>query len=207
MHFFLYLIFGVLPAGILLKVIRHKLLYHFQVIEPGRMYRCGILSPFALRWICRKYHIQTILVFVSPKELFQGNWYNQECDYCRSRNIFLIHIPLFPDRPPTEEQIQQFLEIATDSRRQPILLHCNAGVIRTNMMAAIYLKHRFRHTGRELLEQLPFFGHDLEKRPAVREFILRCQPTLRMPSLLTPVSSDSRGRPPSDVSISEKRDM
>lgn len=175
-------------------VVRHKLLYHFQTIDPGKMYRCGILSPLALRWICRKYRIKTILVIVSNKELSQGDWFVKESAYCLQNKIHLIHIPLFPDNPPTDEQIHQFLRISMDPQHQPILIHCNAGVIRTNMMVAIYLKSRFQHTGEELLEQLPFFGHDLKKRPAVRDFILRFQPKFRVPSLLTPKHTDSRGK-------------
>jgi len=39
---------------------------------------------------------------------------------------------------PDEDEVVQFLEVATDPRRQPVFVHCRHGADRTGMMCAIY---------------------------------------------------------------------
>ena len=76
------------------------------------------------------------------------------------------------DCPPADQQIQYFTQIAMNAENYPILIHCVQGVIRTNMMVAVFLKHYHGMDNHTIIENLPFFGHALEKRPKVRDFIL-----------------------------------
>lgn len=172
-YYFL-LMFLVLVLAVI-AVLRHKIYYHFKVVEPGKLYRSGRLSPVGLHLICRKYRIKTIVSLVSKKEISEQNCYQVEERFCRHNKINLINILLEQDRPPEPEQVHRFLQISMNSDFQPILVHCEAGIIRTNMMIATYLKNRFYKPNLEILENLPLFGHSIDERPVVKDFIIGYQ--------------------------------
>ncbi|OPZ99042.1 MAG: Dual specificity phosphatase, catalytic domain [Planctomycetes bacterium ADurb.Bin412] len=75
------------------------------------------------------------------------------------------------DCPPSAQQIESFLRMTQDSQNQPILIHCAQGVVRTNMMVAVFLKQYYDMDNHKIMKMLPFFGHRLEKRPRVHDFI------------------------------------
>jgi protein tyrosine/serine phosphatase len=75
------------------------------------------------------------------------------------------------DCPPTVQQIESFLQLTKESRNLPILIHCAQGVVRTNMMVTVFLKHYYDMDNHKIMKILPFFGHRLEKRPRVHDFI------------------------------------
>jgi len=95
----------------------------------------------------------------------------------------LINIPLLTDKPPEPEQIHQFLQITMHPEFQPVLVHCESGVIRTSIMVTVYLKNRFGIPNLKIFQNLPFFGHNIDKRPKVKDFILNYQPEASEPTL------------------------
>jgi len=112
----------------------------------------------------------------TEKEYNRGTWYEKESRFCRRNNIKLVDIPIEFDTPPDTNQIHKFLDVVIDTQRYPVLVHCEAGVIRTGMMVAVFLKHRFGTSNEQILRQLPLFGHDWDTKRRrsrkVREFIL-----------------------------------
>jgi protein tyrosine/serine phosphatase len=171
MHEIVFLIIFV-SAAFAALIVRHKIYYHFRVVERGKLYRCGFLSRIGLHSVCRKYRINTIIDLVSEKELAVDNRYRIEVQYCRKNNIKLFNIPLRMDNPPELEQVRQFLHICMNPDFQPVLVHCDAGIMRTNAMIAVYLKNRFKIQNKEILQNLPFWGHSIDKRPRIKNFIL-----------------------------------
>jgi tyrosine-protein phosphatase SIW14 len=51
--------------------------------------------------------------------------------------INYINIPIVDERAPTAEQAQQFIDIASDSKNWPILVHCHGGEGRAGVMSAL----------------------------------------------------------------------
>ena len=73
-----------------------------------------------------------------------------------------VHIPMhsgpFSADPPTDEQVQQFLTVASDSTQYPMFIHCHAGKDRTGAMSAIYRMQVCGWTRDEAIEEMRAFG-------------------------------------------------
>jgi len=61
--------------------------------------------------------------------------------------------------PPTEAQVQQFLELTADPDRRPLFFHCAQGKDRTGMMAAVYRVEFDRWTNGEAIHEMQTFGY------------------------------------------------
>jgi protein tyrosine/serine phosphatase len=168
------LVVGIVP--LLYAVEQHHTLYHFEPVDPGKLYRSGTLSRRGLEKVHSRTGIKTIINLRSEAEKNQGSWYATEKDLASARGITLVDLPMLPDVPPDAEQIRQFLQVVSHPGRLPALVHCEMGVIRTGMMVAVYRIAALQQDNKEVLQRLPLFGHTLDSRPAVREFILRYAP-------------------------------
>ena len=165
-----------LILGILL-VDSHKTLYHFREVDPGRLYRSGTLSERGLKRVARLTGIKTIVNLRAEREYAEdGGWHDREKSFAMRNDIMLVDIPMEPDTPPTQEQMRKFLDLATSDERTPVLVHCAQGVVRTGMMVAAYEVAVKGQESAKVLERLDWFGHSLDKRPQVRDFILRLRP-------------------------------
>jgi protein-tyrosine phosphatase len=166
---------AVLLLGSVAAIAWTKTMYHFKTVDPGKVYRSGTLSNFALE-VTRKFHgIKTIVNLRTEREM-KDDWYTREKAFVEANGMQMVDIPMPPDTPPTPEQIAKFLAVATDPQMQPILVHCEMGVIRTGMMVAVYNLSILKHANEEVFKDLPWFGHTFERRPAVKEFILGYNP-------------------------------
>jgi protein tyrosine/serine phosphatase len=146
--------------------------YHFRVVDPGRLYRSGTLSAHELAVVRRRTGFRTIVNLRSTKEYAAGTWCQTERDFAAANGIRLVNIPLRPDTPPSPEQLAEFIAVASSPASQPVLIHCEAGVIRTGIMVAAYQVLVQGKDSKDVLKRLPMFGHHMEKRPQVRDYIL-----------------------------------
>ena len=178
-------LFLIAAAGGLFFYCRHKIYYHFKVVVPGQLYRSGTLGTVGLYMVGRQFKIKTIINLRTEKEYQRGSWYEKESRFCKQNSIVLVDIPMKFDTPPDTNQIRRFLDVVMGPARQPVLVHCEAGIIRTGMMVAVFLKHRFGTPNAEIVRQLPLFGHSLEtekrKNRKIKEFILNYQPVDPVP--------------------------
>ncbi len=151
---------------------RHKTIYHFETVDEGKVYRSGCLTERGLRWAYRLTGFKTIINLRSVAERDEGKWYNTEKDFAKSRGINIVDIPMLPDTPPDEAQVKHFLLVITNPEMLPALIHCQAGVIRTGMMVAVYKISVLKEDNEKVLRDLPMYGHKFENRLAVKDFIL-----------------------------------
>jgi protein tyrosine/serine phosphatase len=151
---------------------RHKTLYHFETVDEGKLYRSGCLTERGLSWGHKLTGFKTIINVRSVAERDMGKWYNAEKDFAKSRGITLVDIPMEPDTPPDGEQVKHFLSVMTNPEMLPVLIHCEAGVIRTGMMVAVYKISVLGEDNEKVLRELPMYGREFEDRLSVKDFIL-----------------------------------
>lgn len=111
----------------------HKLLRwrRFDVVEPGVLYRSGILKDWQLRRAIQRYGIKTVFSFTFTN-------HRREEEVCREEGVRRYFQYLPGDGVGTDDPYLRFLQIAQDPANHPILVHCSAGVQRTGGAVALY---------------------------------------------------------------------
>jgi protein tyrosine/serine phosphatase len=99
--------------------------------------------------------------------------------------VRFVDMPMVPETPPSDEQLASWLALIDDPSNHPVLVHCKHGVVRTGMMVAVYEVEYLDRENRDILEDIPMFGHDLyvPHRKPMRDFILGYTPRARAVSL------------------------
>ena len=90
---------------------------------------------------------------------------NDEC-FIREAGLNYVHIS-FKVWRPNDEQVVQFLQVATDPNCQPVYVYCNRGAERTGMMSAIYRTVVCGWSREEALQEMtqgPFDYHSIYKK-------------------------------------------
>jgi tyrosine-protein phosphatase SIW14 len=150
---------------------------HFAVVEDGVLYRSALLTPGNLNKVLDRYGIKTVVdlsVYLDPK---REDLHQQEARRCREKGVVWIPLSMPVEKPPTGEQISQWLDLLKNPENHPILVHCTHGVVRTGMMVAIYEMELKKEDNRQVFSRLPTFGHEWEEE--IREFILNYDPRMQ----------------------------
>lgn len=153
----------------------HKTMYHFKTVDAGKVYRSGTLSNIGLKIAHELYGIKTIVNLRSEGEM-QRDWYARQKEFARSNEMNMVDIPMLPDTPPDPAQIDQFMSVVSNPDMLPVLIHCQAGIIRTGMMVSVYRIGVLGESNGTVMAELPWFGRTFEERPAVKDFILSYSP-------------------------------
>jgi protein tyrosine/serine phosphatase len=141
---------------------------HFLTVEPGVLYRSGRLRTHNLEKVLDEYGIRTVVNLRDPL-------YEQR-RVCQDRGVRVVDLPMRPETPPSEEQLEQWLALLDDPESRPILVHCEHGVVRTGMMVAIFEMEYARKDNRDALSDLPMFRSEPDVPERMREFILNYEP-------------------------------
>ncbi len=156
--------------------------YHFRVVTPGVLYRSGFLHRENLRHVIEKYGIRTVVNLSTAREKDKGDWDPEgEIEVCREEGVRLIQMPIEDETPPSADQLAAWLALLDEAKSQPILVHCDHGVVRTGMLVAVYEMERLGKTNQQAFDDLPRFGHTFYKpgREHVRAFVLGYVPRSR----------------------------
>ena len=150
--------------------------YHFVTVTEGVLYRSGWMKPHGMNEMIRNHGIRTVvnLCLPSEEESLNNDNFLTEQRICRDNSVKLIYLPMLGNTPPTQEQIDQWLNLLKDGNSLPVLVHCAQGVTRTGTMIAIYEMEFLHKSNKEAMSQLSIFGHklDVPKRAKLRDFLL-----------------------------------
>jgi protein tyrosine/serine phosphatase len=108
-----------------------RTLYNFGTVAEGRVYRSAQPSPWMLRWAVANHGVRTLVNL-------RGRTPGFESHFAAQRGLRLFSFDLSASRPPTDEDVERFLDILGNPEHYPILVHCRSGVDRTGYMLALY---------------------------------------------------------------------
>lgn len=83
--------------------------------------------------------------------------YREEAERAGFRYFWM---PIYPGEPPSDEEIDRFLQITADPDNQPVYIHCTLGIDRTGLMSGIYRIERDGWTNEQAVEEMEYFGHN-----------------------------------------------
>ena len=151
---------------------------HFQVVEPGYLYRSATIPPEELADLVQRHGIRTVVNLRSELENEQGDWHAREAATLQAAGVALIDLPMHTGYPPDSESLEGWLDVLGDADARPILVHCQYGVVRTSIMVSIFKMERQGSEGREVWEEFELFGGELANpiRSRVADYLLGYRP-------------------------------
>jgi protein tyrosine/serine phosphatase len=166
---------GALALGVVLlvavgSVVRHRLgPKHLLTVTPGVLYRSGQLTPEQLADVVDRYGIRTVVNLRAENEYDRDDWYRDEVATTEQLGAAHVDLPMNAGFPPSDEVLSAWLDLLDDPAAQPLLVHCEHGVIRTGIMVGVYEVEKRSLAATEALSRFERFGHDFPER--VRERI------------------------------------
>jgi protein tyrosine phosphatase (PTP) superfamily phosphohydrolase (DUF442 family) len=131
------LVLGLAPAFILLVVAASPFLgslgENFHLVIPGRVYRSGQLSPESLRERAAREGIRSV---INLRGANPGQpWYDRECAATRRQDLTFYDLPV-DSQCPTASELRELLDVL-ERCPKPVLVHCQSGIDRSGIVAAI----------------------------------------------------------------------
>ena len=137
---FVMIILAVLVA---VGLVRHFHIKNFQTVVPEVLYTSGQPRGMDYTRLLYKYHIGTIVNVRLPSEHRERNWYNEEITWVRENGVNYIELPIAKGGDtqglPDERVQAAFLEIMSDVKNLPVLVHGSSGRKRESILAAVWL--------------------------------------------------------------------
>jgi hypothetical protein len=147
------------PAGGL-TYRHHKRYKHLAIHEPAMVYRSAWLDAGVFREIIEKYQIRTVLNLCEPNELGEQRCIDQRAAV-QGSGARLVEMPMPADTlDPADPAIQPFVDLLSDPKNYPLLVHCQHGVTRTAKVLTMYDILFRGMTADQSLAAMPRFGRD-----------------------------------------------
>jgi protein tyrosine phosphatase (PTP) superfamily phosphohydrolase (DUF442 family) len=144
--------------------------YHLVVVDPGKLYRDGNRSVREFTNALRKAHPKTIVTIIDDQEYNEPEFVAGR-EIAKARGIEYHWIPVKAGWYPTPAQVREFLAIATDPAKQPVLYHDDEGIRRAGMMMAAYQETVLGYDNEKTKASIQTFGHSERTIGEVKQFI------------------------------------
>jgi protein tyrosine/serine phosphatase len=152
-------------AGSLLWSRGNALPKRFGVVEAGRLYRCGEITPRQLEHVASEYGIRTVLSLLNPNAPESI----AERQAAERLGLRWLNVPLPGDGASTAEERERVKAVLFDPAATPLLVHCAAGVNRTGLAIGMYRIHQQSWSVEQVLAEMRRYGfEDLPKHDSVR---------------------------------------
>lgn len=159
--------------------------YHLIVVDPGKLYRDGNRSFREFKNSMRKSGAKTVVAIIDQEEFGQPEFV-QAREYVKARGLEWFWIPIKAGAYPRPEQVKEFLAIARDPAKQPVLYHDDEGIRRAGMMMAAYQESVLGYDDAKAKAAIQAFGHSDRTIDDVRRFIDAYDPVKGLTADLNP---------------------
>lgn len=140
---------------------RYDGLYHFDVVRPGVLMRCGQPRLSELRRIHEAFRLRTVVAARGgTRHPLRGRWFGREREFCRQAGIRFVHMPFADQSAPPADLFDRFVELVRQPDAAPVLVHCEQGIHRTGVLVAAYRVAVERVSLDAALEELRCGGFD-----------------------------------------------
>lgn len=163
--------------------------YHFAAVQEGVLYRDGVRTIREFKIAIRRAKPKTIVRLIDEAEQ-KTEPFVSETAYCQDQGIALIELPIKLGGWPTPEQVNMFLNLATNPNHQPVIVHCAQGVRRTGMLVAAYQQSILGHDATKAKKEMLTFGHSQRTVGDVMKFIDVYDPKQRTLPTSLPVGKE-----------------
>jgi len=85
--------------------------------------------------------------------------------------INYVNIPMRPDKPPTQAQINQFFNLTNNSANLPVYVHCLQGKDRTGIMTALYRFNEYNWSFKKTYSEMRKMGYHIYFYPRQKWFL------------------------------------
>jgi protein tyrosine/serine phosphatase len=189
-----------LGAGVYAAVRPEFVPRRFGVVEEGKIYRSGRLSPAAVARLHEEKGIRTIIDF--------GAWEPESVEERReqrtaealgiTRHVFRLE----GDSRGDPNAYVKALRIMNDPKAQPVLVHCSAGSERTGCVVMLQRHFHENYTPEQAYAEAQNYDHRPHKNPYLIETFMDWKGPIReslrtgepipftMPTIATPCSID-----------------
>lgn len=174
-------------AGVLWPCVSTLHPRRFGVVEEGKVYRSGRLSPVALARLHERHKIRTIIDLGTYPEGSAGE--RREAETARALGIRRYRFELSGDSTGNPAYYARALAIMTDPAQQPVLVHCGAGSERTGMACIQYRHHAQGVPVERALLEAREFDHEEAKNPRLEEMVSRWTAPIGSGELITEASA------------------
>ena len=88
-----------------------------------------------------------------------------------SLGMRFVHIPVNGWKPPTDEQVAQFLKLFRDGPQQKVFVHCRYGDDRTGVFVATYRMAMQNWTSEQSAKEMDYFGFHRFWHSSMRDYV------------------------------------
>ncbi len=158
------LIVGIVAVPLLYRVAQDRRYRNLHVVEEGRLYRCGQLTPEGFERVVRELRVGTVVSMRETKNENQEFQDGFEEEICRRLGVRYERFGYLdwsaPDGTmPAMANVKKFLELFDDEdAAKPVLVHCFAGIHRTGVHVAAYRIDKNGWTNAEAMAELRWMG-------------------------------------------------
>jgi tyrosine-protein phosphatase SIW14 len=129
---------------------RGKAFRNLRVVEEGKVYRSGQMTPAGFERVCQEKGIRTVIKLRDPSDAKDQKTDAAEEVFCKAKGIRLVRLQTqdweedASGNVPMEANLREFEGLIDEKKDgeytygRPVLIHCFAGIHRTGAHVAVY---------------------------------------------------------------------
>ena len=113
----------------------------FRVIDPGKVYKSGVMSVDKLEQTINKYNIKSIIDLRDPQSedaQREGTHKSIISESALADRLHINYYNLPSQQVPSDDAVHKFLKIMNEPNNYPVLIHCYHGKGRAVLYSALY---------------------------------------------------------------------